>query len=161
MSKTQENSKTLSELTMTLEPDSGASGSTSVALDLVEAAESAKVDKALLSRASLKKNAKIDDLERRLTRLEKRAKTNERFARTFANCLTTQVVAVDAVTEALRHALRNDADIHEELAFAIKAYDKRKFQRWFSGFFGAILWLASIMVAAVTGAFIYWVFSGM
>jgi len=113
-----------------------------------------------VSRAVLKTENKIIDLDQRLGRIEKRVKNNERFARTFANSLTTQVVAIDAVTEAMRHALRNDVEVHEELAYAIKRYDQHKVRRWFSGFFGVLLWISSVAVAGIVGAFIYWLFSG-
>ncbi len=42
------------------------------------------VDIAELSKAIIKKDNKIADLEQRLSRLEKRTKSNERFARTLA-----------------------------------------------------------------------------
>ena len=108
----------------------------------------------------IKKDNKITDLEQRLSRIEKRTKNNERFARTFANSLSTQVLAVDAVTDTMVRALRENAAVHDELSMAIKEYDKHKIRRWFSGFFGVLLWIASVTVAAVVGAFIYWMFSG-
>ncbi len=119
-----------------------------------------KVDIAELNKALIKKENRLADLEQRLTRIEKRTKNNERFAHTFAGCLSTQVIAIDAVTEVLRRSLREDAVVHEELSAAIREYDKHKIRRWLSGFFGVLLWVVSVMVAAVVGAFIYWVFSG-
>ncbi len=113
-----------------------------------------------LSKALLKKDNKLSDLDQRLVRLERRLKSNERFARTFAGCLSTQVLAIDAVTEIVRRSLREDAILHDELSEAIAAYDKRKVRRWFSGFLGVLFWLATVMLAAVVGAFIYWLFSG-
>lgn len=113
-----------------------------------------------LSKALIKKENRLTDLEQRLARLEKRTKSNERFARTFAGCMSTQVVAIDAVTEVLRRGLREDAVVADELKMAIKNYDKHKFRRWFSGFCNVLLWVISVMLAAVVGAFIYWVFSG-
>lgn len=117
-------------------------------------------DEKAVSKVVLKNEHKIIDLDQRLGRLEKRLKNNERFARTFASSLTTQVVAIDAVTEAMRHALRNDVEVHAELAYAIKRYDQHKVRRWFSGFFGVLLWVGSVAVAGIVGAFIYWLFSG-
>lgn len=107
-----------------------------------------------------KQETKITDLDQRMKRLEKRVKNNERFAQTFANCLDTQIVAADAVTEVVRRSLYEDAIVHDELVEAIKLYDKHKIRRFFSGFFGVLLWIVSVMLAAVVGAFIYWVFSG-
>lgn len=112
-----------------------------------------------LHKALTKKENKIADLEQRLSRLEKRTKSNERFAKTLEGCLSTQVVAVDAVTEVIRRALREDCATHDELSEAIKEYDKHKFRRWFSGFTSVLLWVVSVMLAACVGAFIYWVFS--
>lgn len=113
-----------------------------------------------LSKALIKKENRLSDLDQRLSRLEKRLKSNERFARTLAGCLSTQVPAIDAVTEVLRRGLREDAVVAEELKLAIKDYDKHKFRRWLSGFCGVLLWVISVMLAATVGAFIYWVFSG-
>lgn len=118
------------------------------------------VDIAELNKALVKKENKITDLEQRLGRLEKRTKSNERFARTFESCLSTQIIAVDAVTDVIRRALREDNATHDELMDAIKQYDKHKFRRWFSGFTSVLLWVVSVMLAACVGAFIYWVFSG-
>lgn len=113
-----------------------------------------------LSRAFIKKENRLTDLEQRLLRIEKRIKSNERFARTFAGCMSTQVLAIDAVTDVLRRALREDIVIQDELMSAIRHYDKHKFRRWCSGFFSVLLWILSVMLAAFAGAFIYWVFSG-
>lgn len=112
-----------------------------------------------LSKVIVKKENRLSDLEQRLGRLEKRLKSNERFARTFAGCLSTQVIAIDAVTDIVRRGLREDVIIHEELSTALKDYDKRKFRRWFSGFLGVLLWVVSVAAAAGVGAFIQWVFS--
>lgn len=126
------------------------------------AAESAatSVDVAELSKAIIKKDNKIADLEQRLSRLEKRTKSNERFARTFSECLNTQVHAIDAVTSVLRRGLREDAVVQDELMAAIRDYDKHKFRRWLSGFCGVMLWVISVTAAVFIGAFVYWVFSG-
>ena len=113
-----------------------------------------------LNKALIKKENKVADLEQRLSRLEKRTKSNERFAKTFESCLSTQVVAVDAVMDVVRRALREDNATHDELMDAIRHYDKHKFRRWFSGFTSVLLWVVSVMLAACVGAFIYWVFSG-
>lgn len=118
------------------------------------------VDVAELSKAIIKKDNKIADLEQRLSRLEKRTKSNERFARTFSECLNTQVNAIDAVTSVLRRGLREDAVVQDELMAAIRDYDKHKFRRWLSGFCGVMLWVISVTVAVFVGAFVYWVFSG-
>lgn len=112
-----------------------------------------------LSKAVLKKDNKIAELEQRLNRLEKRLKSNERFAHTFANCMDTQVIAIDAVTKVVRRALKTDSDTTVELANAIREYDCHKFRRWLSGFLGVFLWVASVAAAAFIGALIYWVFS--
>lgn len=112
-----------------------------------------------LSKALLKKDTKIADLEQRLSRLEKRLKSNERFARTFATCMDTQVVAIDAVTGVMRRALKTDAAIANDLSAAIHEYDRHKFRRWLSGFLGIFLWVSSVAVAAFMGALIYWIFS--
>ncbi len=77
-----------------------------------------------LSRAFIKKENRLTDLEQRLLRIEKRIKSNERFARTFAGCMSTQVLAIDAVTDVLRRALREDIVIQDELMSAIRHYDK-------------------------------------
>jgi len=116
--------------------------------------DTSEYDLSELSQALIKKDNRITDLEQRLSRIEKRTKSNERFARTFAGCLSTQV-------DVVRRSLREDAIVHDELTAAIKVYDKHKIRRWFSGFLGVFLWLGSVMAAAVVGAFIYWVFSGM
>lgn len=122
--------------------------------------DSTAVDIAELNKSLIKKDNKIADLELRLSRLEKRTKSNERFARTFANCLDTQVNAVDAVVDVIRRSLREDAVVHDELSLAIREYDKHKVRRFMSGFFSVLLWIVSVMLAAIVGAFIYWVFSG-
>jgi len=106
------------------------------------------------------KDRRIADLEQRLRRLEKRIKTNERFGNTFADCLSSQVVAIDAVTAVVRRSLQEDSEIHTELADAIKEYDAHKFSRWLTGFLGFLFRVAALCVAAFMGAFIYWVFSG-
>ena len=112
-----------------------------------------------LSKALLKKDNKIADLEQRLSRLEKRLKSNERFARTFANCMDTQVVAIDAVTSVFRRALKTDAGVASDLSAAIHEYDRHKVRRWLSGFLGVFLWVGSVAAAAFIGALIYWIFS--
>lgn len=112
-----------------------------------------------MSKALLKKDAKITDLEQRLGRLEKRLKTNERFARTFATCMDTQVIAIDAVTGVIRRALKTDAAIASDLSAAIHEYDRHKVRRWLSGFCGVFLWVGSVAAAAFVGAFIYWAFA--
>lgn len=112
-----------------------------------------------LSKALLKKDNKIADLEQRLSRLEKRLKSNERFARTFATCMDTQVVAIDAVTGVIRRALKTDAAIASDLSAAIHEYDRHKVRRWLSGFLGVLLWVGSVAAAAFIGAFIYWTFA--
>ena len=122
--------------------------------------EASAEDTASLSQALAKKEHKIALLKQRLARIEKRTKSNERFASTLSECLATQIVAVDAVTDVLRRALRDDVTLQDELMFAIKTYDKHKFRRWFSGFCGVMLWALSVALAAFIGAFIYWVFSG-
>ncbi len=103
---------------------------------------------------------KLRDLERRLERIERKVNSNERFARTLAKSVTTQTLAADSLLYVLRKSLREDVEIRDELTAAIKQYDKRKFRRWFSGFFGIVLWIASVAAAAGVGAFIYWAFSG-
>ncbi len=100
----------------------------------------------------------LNEIDRRLARIEKKTKTNEQFARTISASLSTQVIAVDAVTKILRHALTSDAQIQEELSQAIRTYDRRKFRRWCSGFLGVLLWVGSIAGAAVVGALIHWLF---
>lgn len=119
-----------------------------------------EVDIVELSKALIKKDNKITELEQRLSRIEKRTKSNERFARTLSECLGTQVYAIDAVAGVLRRSLREDAVVQDELMAAIKDYDKHKFRRWFSGFCGVLLWAGSVALAAFIGAFIYWTFSG-
>lgn len=119
-----------------------------------------EVDIAELSKALIKKDNKITELEQRLSRIEKRTKSNERFARTLSECLGTQVYAIDAVAGVLRRSLREDAVVQDELMAAIKDYDKHKFRRWFSGFCSVLLWAGSVALAAFIGAFIYWTFSG-
>jgi hypothetical protein len=106
------------------------------------------------------KDRHIADLEQRLRRLEKRVKSNERFGKTLEDCLASQVVAADAVTAVVRRSLREDAELHDELRFAIKEYDSRKFSRWFTGFLGVLFRVTVVAVAAFMGAFIYWAFSG-
>lgn len=117
-------------------------------------------DVAELSKAIIKKDNKIAELEQRLIRIEKRTKSNERFARTLSECLGTQVYAIDAVAGVLRRSLREDAVVQDELMAAIKDYDKHKFRRWLSGFCGVLLWVGSVTLAVFIGAFVYWVFSG-
>ncbi len=119
-----------------------------------------EVDIAELSKALIKKDNKITELEQRLSRIEKRTKSNERFARTLSECLGTQVCAIDAVAGVLRRSLREDVVVQDELTAAIKDYDKHKFRRWFSGFCSVLLWIGSVALAAFIGAFIYWAFSG-
>lgn len=113
-----------------------------------------------MAKTIVKKDRRIAELEQRVTRIEKRTKSNEQFARTLAACLSTQVIGVDAVTSIVRRAIVTDAEIHDELSSAIQAYDKRKIRRWFSGFLGVLLWLASVAAAAVIGALIHWLFAG-
>lgn len=116
-------------------------------------------DVVALSKALLKKDGKIAELEQRLNRLEKRLKSNERFARTFATCMDTQVVAIDAVTSVFRRALKTDAATANDLSAAIREYDRHKVRRWLSGFGSVVLWIGSVCAAAFVGAFIYWIFS--
>lgn len=111
-----------------------------------------------LNRALIEKTNKISELEQRLKRIEKRFKSNERLANTLAECLATQVVAIDAVSDVTRRTITTDAETHEILQKAIKTYDKHKVRRWLSGFCGVFLWVASVMSAACVGAFIYWLF---
>lgn len=113
-----------------------------------------------LKQALAKKDNKINLLEQRLTRIERRAKSNERFANTLSECLATQVVAIDAITGVVRRALQDDVVLQDELMLAIKTYDKHKFRRWLTGFCGTMMWVLSVAVAAFMGAFIYWIFSG-
>ena len=111
-----------------------------------------------LSHNLLEKTKRLTELEERLKRLEKRYKSNERLAQTLATCLSTQVVAIDAVSEVTRRTITGDAATHDVLQAAIKAYDKHKVRRWLSGFCGVLLWICSVAAAACTGAFIYWLF---
>lgn len=106
------------------------------------------------------KDRSLTELEQRVRRLEKRIKNNERFGKTFADSLASQVVMIDAVTAVVRRSLKEDADVHAELSAAIKEYDHRKISRWFSGFLGVLFRVAALCVAAFMGAFLYWVFSG-
>lgn len=106
------------------------------------------------------KDRRIADLEQRLRRLEKRTKNNERFGKTFADCLSSQVIAIDAVAAVVRRSLKEDAETHDELRAAIKEYDRRKISRWFSGFFGVLFRILALAIAVFVGAFIHWVFSG-
>lgn len=101
----------------------------------------------------------LNEIDRRLARIEKKTKTNEQFARTMSASLSTQVIAIDAVTKILRRAISSDAQVQEELSLAIRTYDKRKFRRWFSGLLGILLWIASVAGAAVVGALIHWLFA--
>lgn len=105
------------------------------------------------------KDRRIAHLEKRLGQLEKRLSNNERFARTFAMSVSTQVVAIDAVTDVVRRSLQNDAKIQHEIGSAIHLYDKHKIRRWFSGVLSVVLWVASITAAAFIGATIYWLFA--
>ena len=122
--------------------------------------DTSEYDLSELSQALIKKDNRITDLEQRLSRIEKRTKSNERFARTLSECLGTQVYAIDAVTSVLRRSLREDAVVQDELMATIKDYDKHKFRRWLSGFCGVLLWVGSVTLAVFVGAFVYWVFSG-
>lgn len=133
----------------------------SVAVEATQTSTTKTTDEEIvaLSKALLKKDNKITDLEQRLVRLEKRLKSNERFARTFATCMDTQVIAIDAVTSVVRRALKHDAEIAADLDAAIHEYDRHKIRRWFSGFLGVFLWVGSVAAAAFIGAFIYWTFS--
>jgi len=106
------------------------------------------------------KDRRIADLEQRLRRLEKRVKTNERFGKTFADCLSSQIVAIDAVTAIVRRSLQEDSEIHAELTDAIREYDAHKFSCWLTGFLGVLFRVTALCVAGFMGAFIYWVFSG-
>lgn len=124
------------------------------------ASEAPVDDIAALKQALAKKDNKITLLEQRLTRIERRAKSNERFANTLSECLATQVVAIDAITGVMRRALQDDVVLQDELMLAIKTYDKHKFRRWLTGFCGTMMWVLSVAVAAFMGAFIYWIFSG-
>ena len=112
-----------------------------------------------LSRTLIEKSSKVTELEQRLKRLEKRYKSNERLSHSLAECLATQVVAVDAVSDVVRRNFTNDAEVQEILRDAIKKYDKHKFRRFLSGFLGVLLWVGSVMAAACIGAFIYWLFA--
>lgn len=112
-----------------------------------------------LSRAVIDKSNKLTELEQRLKRLEKHYKSSERLGRSLADCLATQVVAIDAVGNIVQRSLTSDALVHEVLQDAIKKYDKRKFRRWLSGFLGVLLWIGSVTAAACVGAFIYWLFA--
>lgn len=105
------------------------------------------------------KDRRIAHLEKRLGQLEKRLSSNERFARTFAMSVSTQVVAIDAVTDVVRRSLQNDAKIQHEISSAIRIYDKHKIRRWFSGVLSVVLWVASITASAFIGATIYWLFA--
>lgn len=109
-----------------------------------------------LNRTVNSQTNKLTELEQRLKRLEKRFKSNERLATSLAECLATQIVAVDAVGEVVRRNLTDDATTAQTLEAAIKYYDKHKFRRFLSGFFSILLWIASIAAAACVGAFIYW-----
>lgn len=100
----------------------------------------------------------VVNLEKRLGQLEKRLANNERFARTFAASLSTQVVAIDAVSAIVRRSLRNDAKVQQELSTAIQIYDRHKVQRWFSGALSVALWIISVVAAAFVGATIHWLF---
>ncbi len=110
------------------------------------------------SGAKSTKEREIANLEKRISQLEKKLATNEKFARTFANTLSTQVVAIDAVTDVIRRSFQTDAKVQHELSTAIRVYDKHKIRRWFSGFLGLLLWIASVIMAAFAGAAIYWLF---
>lgn len=112
-----------------------------------------------LSRNIISKTNKLTELEQRLKRLEKHYKSSERLGRSLAECLATQVVAIDAVGEVVQRSLTSDALVHEALQDAIKRYDKHKFRRWLSGFLGVLLWIGSVTAAACVGAFIYWLFA--
>lgn len=112
-----------------------------------------------LSRAVNDKSNKLNELEQRLKRLEKHYKSSERLGRSLADCLATQVVAIDAVGNVVQRSLTSDALVHDALQDAIKKYDKRKFRRWLSGFLGVLLWVGSVTAAACVGAFIYWLFA--
>lgn len=103
---------------------------------------------------------KIKNLERRIERLERKINSNERFARTLAKSVTTQSLAANSILYVLRKALHEDAEIRDEFTATIKAYDRHKFRRWFSGFLSVLLWIVSVGLAACIGAFIYWTFSG-
>ncbi len=111
-----------------------------------------------LNRAIVERSNKLSELEQRLKRIEKRFKSNERLANTLAECLATQVVAIDAVSDVTRRTITTDAETHDILQKAIRTYDKHKVRRWFSGFCGVFLWVASVTAAACVGAFIYWLF---
>ena len=74
-----------------------------------------EVDIAELSKALIKKDNKITELEQRLSRIEKRTKSNERFARTLSECLGTQVCAIDAVAGVLRRSLREEYKTNSRL----------------------------------------------
>lgn len=106
------------------------------------------------------KDQRIKYLERRIERLERKINSNERFARTLAKSVTTQSLAANSILYVLRKGLHEDAEVRDEFVATIKAYDKHKFRRWFSGFLSVVLWLVSVAVAACVGAFIYWTFSG-
>lgn len=114
-----------------------------------------------INKSLVKKENRLADLEQRLTRIEKRTKNNERFSRTFANCLATQVSANEAVADVLRRVLHDDAAVQEELMLAIREYDQHKCRRFLSGFLGVLVRMVALGVAAFVGAFIYWVFSGV
>lgn len=122
--------------------------------------EKNKKDETTIKTTRNPKDRQIADLEQRLRRLEKRIKNNERFGKTLNDCLSSQVVAIDAVTAIVRRSLKEDAEVHAELSAAIKEYDRHKITRWFCGFFGVLFRVVALCVAAFMGAFLYWVFSG-
>lgn len=99
-------------------------------------------------------------LGQRLSRLEKKLSSNEQVANLMVDALISQTLASEAVRDIIRRSLREDAIVHDELVLAIKSYDKAKFRRAFSGLLGVLLWMVSVGVAAVIGAFIHWTFSG-
>lgn len=126
--------------------------------DVVDALKTEAEEQQLSNQSFAKLERQLNEIDRRLARIEKKTKTNEQFARTLSASLSTQVIAVDAVTKLFRRALSSDAQIQDELSQAIRTYDRRKFRRWCSGFFGVLLWIGSIAGAAVVGALIHWLF---
>ena len=107
-----------------------------------------------------KKQEHNDGLAARISRIEKKISTNEQFAGTMVDCLMSQTLVNEAIREIVRRSLMEDAVIHDELTAEIRAYDKAKFRRAFSGFLGVLMWVLSVASAALVGAIIHWVFSG-
>jgi hypothetical protein len=97
---------------------------------------------------------KTDEHTKILGQLEKRVGTNENFGKTFAEAAKDSKSIESSIRKVVVDQLKNDVDTKKAVEAVVTGIDSRTFKQQMTGLGKIVIWIVSLAVAAIVGAFI-------